>query len=58
MPEQTIEERAKNKEDRSGKAKNLLKEKGDSMNKAEKAFVGHFVKKDAGQKKPDFVEEK
>ncbi len=38
--------REKKKEERSDRAKKLLKEKGHEMNKSEKAFVGHFVKKD------------
>lgn len=38
--------REKEKEERSDRAKKLLKEKGEEMNKSEKAFVSHFVKKD------------
>lgn len=46
MPEHTVEERAKRKEEREDKAGKLLKEKGGEMNRAEKAFVGNFAKKD------------
>lgn len=39
-------ERMKRKDANSEKAKKVLAEKGDKMNKAEKAFVGTFVKKE------------
>jgi len=58
MPHGTIEERFKKKEEREDKAGKLLKEKGKEMNKAEKAFVGHFTKKDAGQSSTDIPKEK
>lgn len=43
----TVEERFKRKSEREDKAGKLLKEKGKDMNETDKAFVGHFAKKDA-----------
>jgi len=42
-----IEDQNKLKSEREDKAGKLLEEKGKDMNRAEKAFVGNFVKKDA-----------
>lgn len=48
--EKKAHESAKEKEHRkdkmSGIAKETLKQRGGQMNEAEKAFVGHFVKRD------------
>ncbi len=57
MTEHTLEAKEKKKGERSNKAKNLLKEKGGEMNKAEKDYVGHFVKKD-GQPSSEISKEK
>ena len=43
----TIEEQAKLKKERSDRGSKLLKEKGEKMSRADKAFVKTFVKKDA-----------